>query len=85
MGGIDECTCAFVYMVVVGGYAIKSTLGHKAGKTTHRELKSIGFASVFDCASESSKRHELEMTCGSWSVLVLGLFFDCTCFGPEYT
>ena len=41
------------------GYATKSTLGHKAGKTTHRELELIGFVSVFDSASKSLKRHQL--------------------------
>ena len=45
-----------IHMYMCLGYATKSTLGHKTDKTTHRELKLIGFVSVFDSASKSSKR-----------------------------
>ena len=58
LGGIDKCTCTLVdsphvYMYICTlGYATKSTLGHKTGRTTHRELELISFVSVFDSASK---------------------------------
>ena len=44
MGGIDECTRTFVYCL---GYIIKSTLGHKTGKTSHRDTKIDRFCNSF--------------------------------------
>ena len=46
------CVTIYTQIRKLHYYTIKSTLGHKTDKTTHRELKLIGFVSVFDSASK---------------------------------